>query len=481
MIEVFVCCSPADREVAKAIASRLERCAEAAVQIDDSPGETLAEKWEAGLSSTGILLLLSPDAVPALNRENWEALLHHSNSGARPRLGSVLVRECAYPRLLERKNFFRWTAGPCEALRGVERWTMEMHELPEQRFGPARLPWFQGRRQELEQLWDALVDNAGLSVLVQSGASNGKTSLAQEFARQAGPHFRDVLWVSCSGRSREAIAGNLAEQLGVELRGMPEDPLASVLESAGKHRVLVVLDDLAVPLMAPVSGRLASVLITGRSQQPRTRRIRLEGRPQFAPGRPAGEADSRLWRAMAVCRPQGFPLDLAARVADLPAADARAACARLVDLRLADPFDAAGEILRLNALSFSEAGRSVDLQPLRRRHAESVDAALVQLAGDCARCEQYLAEFQPAFEWAAANDWPLAVSLGRHAFAYLRGRSRRTESDAVLVALRNAADRVNDWWVADECSWELSWIRNVPHTGRGRDLEEGDQLGFDFG
>ncbi len=57
----------------------------------------------------------------------------------------------------------------------------------------------------------------------------------------------------------------------------------------------------------------------------------------------------------------------------------------------------------------------------------------------------------------------------------------RLEHNAeITVALRDAAELREDWRVSDDCSWELSWVRNVPYRGADRAPVHGDQLSFDF-
>ena len=126
MFDVFICHSPSNREVAAAaIAARLERGAEARVWLEEcnsDAGVTVASAWEAGTASGAIVLLLAPDSVPhRLSRADWEPVLRHVEGNAPPPLGAVLVSGCPYPRLLERKHFFRWDAERRETLRAIER------------------------------------------------------------------------------------------------------------------------------------------------------------------------------------------------------------------------------------------------------------------------------------------------------------------------------------------------------------------------
>ncbi len=466
MLDVFLCCAPADRDVAAAVADRLERNVEAVVSVDDAP-ESVTERWQGGLNSHAILLLLSPEAVPArASRDEWGELLDHT--GDLPAIGAVLVRDCACPPLLRRKHFFTWEGGGREALRAIEAWLLELHELPAERsFEPARLPWFEGRREDLDWLWETLVDRAGAAV-VAGPAGSGKTSLAQEFARQASAHFRDTLWIPCADRSGCAIASDLADALGADY-------------SAGGHRVLIVLDDVSGPVTIP-EGR-ASVLLTTRSSEdhapPATRVLRLEGVPRSPVQIPTDEAAERLWRAMAVCSPGGFPVDLATAIAKLQPEEVSGACRRLIEAGVADPFDAAGASLRLSAAAIIAAGGSIDLE--RRRHAEAVHAAIAQWNARPDVARRHMPELGRAFRWAAGADWPLAVVLARRGFTFLQHRGRTEEAEELMVSLRDAADAGGDWEVSDDCARELSWIRGVPYRGPDRAPGLGEQLGLDFG
>jgi NB-ARC domain len=479
VLEVFLCCSPADLNTARIVAERLERTAEVTVAVDDSTTGSVAERWEGGLSSAAILLLLSPHSVPTrVSRTDWEAVLHHIAGNAGPPIGFLLIGECGYPRLLERKGFFRWDPASREVLRGIEEWVMRLHLLPErQSFIAAPLPWFAGRENELAALWEKLVDRAGAAVIQHAGAG-GKTSLAQEFARQAGSHFRDILWLDCGDRSPASIAGDLAEGLGIACGDGSEEDFDRLAEVAGRHRVLLVFDDLRQGLKIPVGaeGR-DSVLVTTRST--RVDAIGIDGVPSVELNIPQDPMLVRLWQAMAVCRPSGFPLDLAAEIAEVGAGQVGAACARLIQGRLVDPFDQAAGRLRLSSGSLAAAGSSLEAQ--QRRHAEVVHAAIHDWTSGRDRARQYITEIMPAFRWAATADWSLAGKLANKAYAYLRSSGRLAEGVDLLIALRNAAESIHDWEVSDECSWELSWVLNKPFRRADRGTVGGDQLGLDFG
>jgi hypothetical protein len=193
---------------------------------------------------------------------------------------------------------------------------------------------------------------------------------------------------------------------------------------------------------------------------------------------PENPVDLRLWRAMSVCRPSGFPFHLAKRIAEIDPVEARDACARLIQSRLVDPFDLGGERLRLNAFSIPAAGDL--LEDERQRHAAQIHAAISGSAKGLDLNKRYVAEILPAVRWAAALDWPLAGALTRRAFALLRQRGRIAEGAELLVTLRDAAERRGDWEVSNECSWELSWIRGLPYHALDRTPVDDKQLSFDF-
>jgi len=166
MLDVFLAHAPADREIAATIKARLARGAEANVWLDPCGRDTsqpMTAAWEDGLSSTAILLLLSPETIPQrMPREAWELLLDHVKGNAEPPVGAILLAACPYPPLLERRHFFRWSDPATATLRQVERWIIGLHKDKQPSFLPAPLPWFQARDQDFDALWTGLVDKPGV-------------------------------------------------------------------------------------------------------------------------------------------------------------------------------------------------------------------------------------------------------------------------------------------------------------------------------
>jgi hypothetical protein len=483
MRELLICCSPEDREAAQAIAARLERSTGFHIVVDDSDSESVAAKGTDGLtSSSAILLLLSPGSVPpGAGREHWGQLLDHIASRAEPPVASLLLRECRYPRLLERAPLF---AAGREAPRRIEAWAVGLESLPRERcFEPARLPWFEGRDKELEWLWDVLVDRAGAAVLAGEAPACGKTSLAQEFCLRAREHFLDIVWCACGDRSLASIVAELAEQLEAEIPEAADDMLAELVRLAGRHRTLLVFDGLS-PALRISTGTLGrgSVLVTARSLAEEMEHascvLRLEPRPGPALEPPGDPAAMMLWRAMAVCSPGAVPADFAARVAGIDPAGASAALARLVDARLAEPLDELRGLLRLSAASVAAAGE--DLEEMRSRHARLLREEFSTPRRDQRPDRRLVVELARAFRWALHADWPLAASLARHGFDFLRQAGRVPEGVELLTALRDAAIARGDGQQAADCDWELHFVQNASYRGPARAPAPGDQFSFDF-
>ena len=452
MVDVFVCHSAASREVAATIAARLERCAEAKVWLEEIPYRSnLLDSWEGGLSSTAILLTLDDSCVPPQStRETWGPVLDHITENSLPPIGCVRVGSCAYPKLLERKAFFLWQEEPLSVLRSIEAWIVGLHEQERGRaISPMRLPWFEGRDRELDALWRTLVDEAGSTMTLHSRGVSGKTALAQEFAAQAADHFRDVLWIGCSDMSAAGVSGELASQLGAATtHGIPD-----LLQ---EHRLLVVFDDLRIPMPLDFrQGSRSSILVTTRQ-------------PQIAPGAgmeleqkiaahevhpPQNSVDRELWHALSVCRPHGVALDLPAAMAGLLRNEAKPAFDRLVSSGLADRLDP--NRVRLNAASRSSAQGEVHLHALRRRHTASIHELFI---ADRLEAENLVSELLPALEYACENDWVMARELGQRGSDFLRVHNRHGEAVELLRHLLTAARRKSDPQTISMCEWELSWI-----------------------
>ncbi|QOY91604.1 TIR domain-containing protein [Paludibaculum fermentans] len=474
MLNLFLCCAPGDRAIAQTLARRLEGGAECRITLEElgpAVGSTVAEAWDGGVGNDAILLLLSKEAVPErASRSDWAALLAHVESNEDPPVACVIVEDCPHPAILERRRFFRWSEDPLEMLRALERWVVSLHPRDAATpFSLAPLPGFSGQDEELEKLRHALVDCRGTTVIGGKAAGSGKTWLAHEFARRHGAHFRDVLWINCGDRPSSMIAGEIAWQLGIAAEGTPESLLATVGVTVRSHRVLVVLDDVRgpAPFDAPPEG-LGSLLITTRISGPCL--VDLKARKDAKRAPLMEEEAERLWRAISLCRGDGFSLELAGRVAGLPGPVALESAGWLVKQGLLDSLDSGGTVFRL-------AG-GVSLQPeeaLRWRHAEALNEFFLDWRDQPLLVRKMIAELEAALNWAVLQDWAVAVQLTRRAFLFLSSERRRMESALLMNRLLGIARERRDQQVVKDCEWELSWFQD----GRGdiyRPAEGGEQM-----
>ncbi|MEP6536448.1 MAG: hypothetical protein ABJF23_14070, partial [Bryobacteraceae bacterium] len=475
---MFLFHAPADRGAAEIIQERLESLGAAQVRLEAcGPGETLEDVWEQGLDAPAILLLLSPSSVPATaTREKWPTILAHRESCALPPLGLIQMAPCKCPPILERKHFFRYGDHPRQALRDLTYWISNLQPRSEPFFQAARLPWFQGRSAELGVLWEKLVDDAGVAILV----GFGKTVLAQEFARLAGSHFRDVLWMDCGQRSEISISGELAAYLGESLGNHAEGAFARVGVLIQKRRVLLVLDDVPADFpAASAGGELASVLVTTGSNEgahlPGAAVIALDSvalPTRDCKGLP--DAAQEVWAAIQACRTQGFPFDLAARVAKVDEVEAQEARHALLEGRWIDPLDAAG--LRYRAAE--RAG--IATEAYRRWHAEALAETFAKWGSQPGPCRALLAEMDAAFHWALRSNWKIATRLGHRAAGFLNKESRGAEAVYLYRQLLRGARERNDAEETEHCLRELSWVDDQ-HEPAHDSTAHAEQIGFDFG
>jgi hypothetical protein len=314
---------------------------------------------------------------------------------------------------------------------------MPLHEQ-QNRSALAHIPWFFGREAELGRLFEALVDSGGGQIRVTSKGRVGKTALAQEFARNAADHFREVLWVGCGDRSAAAIRGDLTRQLGAEM----ERSIPALLH---EHRLLVVLDDLRGPVPMELSpGARTSVLITSRESFEGS--MELDALQPDSPETRVAEDDVPMWRALSCCWPLGANVEFAARVAGIAEPAAVSIVQRLISSRTVDPVDAAR--VRLNVSS--------TLEEFRQRHARAVMSGFYKSPAS----DDLIPEMLPALQWAQKNDWELACALGQRASDFLRNRYRNAEAAEILKSLRAAAENRKDLKTINNCDYELSWLQD---------------------
>lgn len=464
VLDLFICHAPQDRLVAEHIAAALEQVEVRAFLEACGPeqGQTVADAWECALNSAGVLLLLSRSAVPAAaTRERWRSLLDHMTRGGQPAIAGVAVEECAFPALLARKHFFDWNMGAPRTLRAIRQWAIALHPadlLPP--FDPAPQPWFEGRRDELDLLWDRLADRPGSLALVQNEAGSGKSALAHQFAFEARAEFRDVLWIDAADRSAAALAGSLASLLGVKLAGPLSEALELIRQVLAEHRLLIVFDDAtSLPPELLEAGR-SSILVTARRPIPHVDFFEL-----MAVGYPAKDA---VWEPATVCRRNAIPIDLVSEIAEVSIEEARTRTQNL------DPVDGARSRFR------SAGPEPRGQQAWSARHAAVLASWFRNWRKHPQRCLAAMPEVESAFAWSIINEWDLAVSLGSASATFLCEHDRPQEAVHTYRLLLAAALARGDGSVVSNCRSELSWLEDPSGEVR-REVLAGHQAGFDFG
>src|SRR5262245_60882222 len=102
---------------------------------------------------------------------------------------------------------------------------------------------------------------------------------------------------------------------------------------------------------------------------------------------------------MSACAPEGFFLGLAAEIASLNETAALEALQQLIARPLAEELDRTDRRYRLHAL-VREATNGAALRP---QHADAVRRRFETWEANWQRCEQELADFHLALDWALKN------------------------------------------------------------------------------
>ena len=501
MLTVFLAYSKQDQPLAGELAGFLEGGADVRAFLDEGeivPGETLLSKTQEGLMAEAILVLLSPDSVPARwAREEWSPVFWDQPKEAGVGLATVLCRECRFPELLRRRRHFDLTQDRLEGFRAIKRWLLSLRPAIEERaFVPGRTAPFAGREAELEALRRALGDRPGCAVLTGRVAGTGKTTLALEFAQRNQEDFEGICWLGCCRRSAAGVAGDLAAQLNLRLEGDLEANLAELRRFCAQRRLLVVLDDLEDEvLLEMIPGGKASVLITSRRRD-LTGPVAgdfidlapLPGTHLIQEAIAAiGEQERRLLAAIGACAPGGFRPALAAEAAGL---DARAASAALEGL-----------LSRSVVLELNERGPRYFLASLVRQaiepaayaHARTVCQQFARWSRSPSGCEVDLPDLQQALIWALSREgdeeaWTLACDLAWRGFAFATRERRVAEAFELMEQLSRAAEHRADRGTSERCSREQVWL--LEGWGRHQEARRLDQhcrvnyqgqMCFDFG
>jgi hypothetical protein len=479
MIEVLLCHAREDTAVADAIASRLERCSEANVsreEISSEPASSVGAIFSRELPYSGVVLLLSPDAVPPTRADKaWRPVLKHLESRVDPPIAPVVVRDCEFPNVLTRKEAYncRDQAG---GLRDLQAWALDLDkDQPPRTFLAAELQWAIPPKRQIEQLARLLVDKPGAALLSGEQA----TRIAQQFAYETHPFFRDVIWIGCGDRPLEFITGELAYKLGIPAHDSVENTFEASAATAAAHRLLLIL------LEAPnefsrlkLPDGMGSVLITrtGPEAISESPLPRIDAGPADIrwSDSPKTDEEQMLLEAAAICNPFGFTRDLVLTIAGMPHAGA-VAFDGLISRRLIDQLDETH--LRLNA-----AGAYEPPDRLRAAHAQVLTAAYTSSKRNSRPRNDYMGEIETALLWALDNDWNLSKQIAVHAGRFLKEQKRLLEASWVFSQLQKAAED-SDEDTRAMCSFELRFLpgsEGQQYASRTRPGGESMQMAFVF-
>ena len=254
MPSLVFCYAPEDETAAHELARFLEANLVYQVSLEECrvrPGFDLVDAGERALSADAALILLSPASVPkAWKRERWEPVFSVGAQEFGTPLGFALLRECKFPELFRRRQFFDLSQNFLQGSRAVKHWLMH----PE---GVA------SRGDAFPELRAAIADWPGVAV-------NVAAEIARDFASACAGDFEGVYRVGCHGRSAAGILGDLGYAAGIRLPGNAAQNREALVTACAAHRWLFVFEGLSDEYRELVSfGGKSSVIVASDQAPPR--------------------------------------------------------------------------------------------------------------------------------------------------------------------------------------------------------------------
>ena len=233
---VFLCHAPEDAAAAYDLGGYLERNCPCDIRYNEcgaGAAHDLLEAAEQSMAARAVILLLSPASMPERwIRNRWEPVLLDQPREAGIGMACVELRECRFPELLRRRDFFD---AALDGRRALKRWLLEKFpavvEMPEGGVPSAPEP-------VLEDLRCRLADEPG-------SASGVPLETALAFARASVPDFEGVIWLDCTRRTRAGVTGDLCAALGLGVSGVIEENEEELRRVLASRRLLVVFDNFA--------------------------------------------------------------------------------------------------------------------------------------------------------------------------------------------------------------------------------------------
>ena len=270
MRSAVLCHASEDAGFASELASFLESNCPLIVSREEGlvgTGRDLVDAVEWALSAELVLTLLSPDSVPKTwPRDKWEPVLLDNPRELGTQVAFLLLRNCKFPELLRRHNFFDLSQDRLAGQRALKRWILEQDspfenplELPEP------CPATATACDILPELERRLADRPGLEIDI-----NPETALA--FAHTYTDDFEGVFWLNCARRSRAGILGDTAQALGLRLSDAAEQNWRALRDFCAHRRCLFIFEhvDAADRELVAFEGK-TSVIFSSPSPPPTPR------------------------------------------------------------------------------------------------------------------------------------------------------------------------------------------------------------------
>ncbi len=261
MPSAVICYALGDAELARDLTSFLNLNCAATVYAEEAcidPQHDLIDAAEHALSADYLLLLLSPDSVPAVwQRTRWEPVLIDEARRFGTQVAYVLLRPCKFPEVLRRNPFFDLSGHRLAGQRALKRWLLRQApffsraiQLPEPS-ASGGIP-----AEDLDLLEHRLADQPG----VQTGVNR---DLALTFAHTHADDFEGAFWFNSANRSRAGMLGDTAQALDLKLGGTLEQNARALQEFCACRRLLLLFEQVAPPdrELVTFGGKVSSIFV----------------------------------------------------------------------------------------------------------------------------------------------------------------------------------------------------------------------------
>jgi hypothetical protein len=256
-LSAIICHAMEDAGVVGNIAAYLEiNCAlTVSLVVSRDTGPDLIEAVEIGLSADIVLVALSPASAPnPWKRERWEPVFLRQPGEFGTRMACLLLRECRFPELFRRGNFFDLSEDSLTGMRALKRWVYG---------GTERVGFRKGGR--FEALRCRIADRPG----VESGVG---VEEALAFSEECREDFEGVFRIDCARRGRAGILGDTGHALGMRLADSAERNRTTLVDFCASRRCLFLFDHLAEDDrdVVDLGGKTSIIFTEGELQERRS-------------------------------------------------------------------------------------------------------------------------------------------------------------------------------------------------------------------